>query len=61
MGRDGQDQQLYILQARPETVKSQEESADRLRRYRLKHAKNYFLDLSARVKRRSISAIAFQE
>jgi pyruvate,water dikinase len=35
-GRDGQDQQLYILQARPETVKSQEESADRLRRYRLK-------------------------
>ena len=35
-GRDGQDQQLYILQARPETVKSQEESTDRLRRYRLK-------------------------
>jgi pyruvate,water dikinase len=35
-GRDGHDLQLYILQARPETVKSQEESADRLRRYRLK-------------------------
>ncbi|MEO8754551.1 MAG: phosphoenolpyruvate synthase [Casimicrobiaceae bacterium] len=35
-GRDGQDQQLYILQARPETVKSQEENADRLRRYRLR-------------------------
>ena len=35
-GRDGHDGQLYILQARPETVKSQEESADRLRRYRLK-------------------------
>ncbi len=35
-GRDGQDQELYILQARPETVKSQEENADRLRRYRLK-------------------------
>jgi pyruvate, water dikinase len=34
-GRDGGDGQLYILQARPETVKSQEESADRLRRYRL--------------------------
>ncbi len=35
-GRDGQDGKLYILQARPETVKSQEESAERLRRYRLK-------------------------
>jgi pyruvate,water dikinase len=35
-GRDGRDQQLYILQARPETVKSQEEGLDRLRRYRLK-------------------------
>jgi pyruvate,water dikinase len=35
-GRDGQDGQLYVLQARPETVKSQEEAADRLRRYRLK-------------------------
>ena len=35
-GRDGRDGQLYVLQARPETVKSQEESAERLRRYRLK-------------------------
>jgi len=34
-GRDGQDGQLYILQARPETVKSREENPDRLRRYRL--------------------------
>jgi len=35
-GRDGQDGRLYILQARPETVKSQEDAAERLRRYRLK-------------------------
>ena len=35
-GRDGNDGLLYILQARPETVKSQEKSADRLRRYRLR-------------------------
>ncbi len=35
-GRDGQDGKLYILQARPETVKSQEDSAERLRRFRLK-------------------------
>ena len=34
-GRDGRDGLLYILQARPETVKSREEDADRLRRYRL--------------------------
>ncbi len=34
-GRDGVDGQLYILQARPETVKSQEDSGDVLRRYRL--------------------------
>jgi pyruvate,water dikinase len=34
-GRDGQDGRLYILQARPETVKSQEETSERLRRYRL--------------------------
>jgi pyruvate,water dikinase len=34
-GRDGVDGQLYILQARPETVKSRE-SAGNLRRYRLK-------------------------
>jgi len=34
-GRDGVDGGLYILQARPETVKSREEAADKLRRYRL--------------------------
>ena len=34
-GRDGVDGKLYILQARPETVKSQQPSADNLRRYRL--------------------------
>jgi len=34
-GRDGVDGKLYILQARPETVKSQERGGD-LRRYRLK-------------------------
>ncbi len=32
-GRDGIDGKLYILQARPETVKSQEESGRSLRRY----------------------------
>ncbi len=35
-GRDGNDGLIYILQARPETVKSQEEHSERLRRYRLK-------------------------
>ena len=34
-GRDGVDGKLYILQARPETVKSQEDRVDTLRRYRL--------------------------
>jgi len=34
-GRDGADGRLYVLQARPETVKSRE-SAGNLRRYRLK-------------------------
>jgi pyruvate,water dikinase len=34
-GRDGADGKLYMLQARPETVKSQESGAERLRRYRL--------------------------
>jgi pyruvate,water dikinase len=34
-GRDGVDGKLYVLQARPETVKSREGGAD-LRRYRLK-------------------------
>jgi len=32
-GRDGVDGKIYILQARPETVKSQEESSRSLRRY----------------------------
>ncbi|MBK7658607.1 MAG: phosphoenolpyruvate synthase [Betaproteobacteria bacterium] len=34
-GRDGEDGKLYILQARPETVKSQEHRHDHLTRYRL--------------------------
>ena len=38
-GRDGIDGKLYILQARPETVKSQESGND-LRRYRLKNKSN---------------------
>jgi pyruvate,water dikinase len=39
-GRDGTDGKLYILQARPETVKSQEEAGSELRRYRLKSRSN---------------------
>lgn len=35
-GRDGLDGKLYILQARPETVKNQEKSAETLRRYNIK-------------------------
>ncbi len=34
-GRDGVDGKIYILQARPETVKSSEGESQRLRRYRL--------------------------
>ncbi len=34
-GRDGDDGKLYILQARPETVKSQETRRDTLTRYRI--------------------------
>jgi pyruvate,water dikinase len=34
-GRDGEDGKLYILQARPETVQSQEGARDQLRRYKL--------------------------
>ena len=34
-GKDGVDGKLYILQARPETVKSQQAGAEKLRRYRL--------------------------
>ena len=35
-GKDGGDGKLYILQARPETVKSQEKHGDVLTRYRMK-------------------------
>src|SRR5687768_4892788 len=35
-GRDGADGKLYILQARPETVKSRESQGESLKRYRLK-------------------------
>jgi pyruvate,water dikinase len=35
-GRDGRDGKLYILQARPETVKSQQKAGDSLQRYKLK-------------------------
>ncbi len=34
-GRDGEDGKIYILQARPETVKSQEKRRDTLTRYRI--------------------------
>ncbi len=34
-GKDGEDGKLYILQARPETVKSQEKRRDTLTRYRI--------------------------
>ncbi|MDR2173863.1 MAG: phosphoenolpyruvate synthase [Burkholderiales bacterium] len=34
-GRDGIDGKLYILQARPETVKSRETGGDKLRRYQI--------------------------
>ncbi|MBY0345270.1 MAG: phosphoenolpyruvate synthase, partial [Neisseriaceae bacterium] len=36
-GRDGLDGKIYILQARPETVKSQETRQDTLRRYQIKN------------------------
>ncbi|MDL2285042.1 phosphoenolpyruvate synthase, partial [Oxalobacter sp. OttesenSCG-928-P03] len=35
-GKDGNDGKLYILQARPETVKSQQKASDEVRVYRLK-------------------------
>src|SRR5499427_2535429 len=34
-GRDGEDGKLYILQARPETVQSQDSSGHQVRRYKL--------------------------
>ena len=39
-GRDGVDGKLYILQARPETVKSRESGGERLRRFRLRQRSN---------------------
>lgn len=36
-GRDGKDGKIYILQARPETVKSQQVRGETLRRYRLEN------------------------
>jgi pyruvate, water dikinase len=39
-GRDGGNGKLYILQARPETVKSQEAAGESLKRYRLKSTSN---------------------
>lgn len=39
-GRDGVDGKIYILQARPETVKSQENRMDTLRRYNVKNKSN---------------------
>ncbi|QQS17065.1 MAG: phosphoenolpyruvate synthase [Neisseriales bacterium] len=36
-GKDGEDGQIYILQARPETVKSRQQYTDVLRRYQLKN------------------------
>ena len=35
-GKDGRDGKLYVLQARPETVKSQEGGHDRLQKFKLK-------------------------
>ena len=39
-GKDGRDGKLYILQARPETVKSQQKETDVQQRYKLKGAGN---------------------
>ena len=52
-GRDGLDGKLYILQARPETVKSREDGADHLRRYRLKRQRRACWRPDARSARRS--------
>ncbi|MFX7621038.1 PEP/pyruvate-binding domain-containing protein, partial [Acinetobacter baumannii] len=35
-GKDGRDGKLYILQARPETVKSQQKATDAQQRFKLK-------------------------
>ncbi|MBB5202341.1 pyruvate,water dikinase [Glaciimonas immobilis] len=39
-GKDGRDGKIYILQARPETVKSQEKPTDAQQRFRLKGSSN---------------------
>ena len=39
-GKDGRDGKIYILQARPETVKSQEKSTDAQQRFKLKGSSN---------------------
>jgi pyruvate, water dikinase len=39
-GKDGRDGKLYILQARPETVKSQQKSTDAQQRFKLKGSSN---------------------
>ncbi|MDY7578707.1 phosphoenolpyruvate synthase [Herbaspirillum sp. RTI4] len=39
-GKDGRDGKLYILQARPETVKSQQKSSDAQLRFKLKGSSN---------------------
>ena len=43
-GRDGVDGKIYILQARPETVKSQEESGRSLRRYTISGEKKVLVE-----------------
>lgn len=43
-GRDGIDGKLYILQARPETVKSQEDSTRSLRRYAINGDKQVLIE-----------------
>jgi len=39
-GKDGRDGKLYILQARPETVKSQQKASDAQQRFKLKGSSN---------------------
>ncbi|WP_037586563.1 phosphoenolpyruvate synthase [Stenoxybacter acetivorans] len=43
-GRDGMDGKLYILQARPETVKSQEDRNKTLRRYRIENKSSVLVE-----------------
>ena len=39
-GKDGRDGKLYILQARPETVKSQQKATDAQQRFKLKELRH---------------------